>query len=200
MGPYFGDLFQQVLYPHRIESRLDLRQRSGRWTWAQSTVPKTQVSRHVESYRMPDLRKFGPQKCRISLLMNWFFIESFQETMFFLPGNIKFSCKLSHHPILGHYELKKMRKKNTPCSQGNASRCCGSVMRSVISPYGLGKHWWLVLCQYLGFLQKSPGNLPWVGMIHHGHIPWCVHSLCENLIHIACFVIFIIPKSRPFAG
>ena len=107
---------------------------------------------------------------------------------------------LSHHPILGHYELIKQMKKNTPCSQGNASRCCGSVMRSVISPYGLGKHWWLVLCQYLGFLQKSPGNLPWVGMIHHGHIPWCVHSLCENLIHIACFVIFIIPKSRPFAG
>ena len=114
MGPYFGDLFQQVLYPHRIESHLDLRQRSGKWTWAQSTVPKTQVSRHVESYRMPDLRKFGPQKCRISRLMNWFFIESLQETMFFLPGNIKFSCKLSHHPILGHYELiKKMKKKKT---------------------------------------------------------------------------------------
>ena len=32
--------------------------------------------------------------------------------MFFLPGNINFSCKLSHHPILGHYEL--IKKKRTP--------------------------------------------------------------------------------------
>jgi len=147
MGPYFGDLFQQVLCPHRIESRLDLRQRSGRWTWAQSTVPKTQVSRHVESYRMPDLRKFGPQKCRISLL-NWFFIESFQETMFFQ----EISSFPVDYPIIQFWDttnsLKKWQKKHPKSSQGNASRCCGSVMRSVISPYGLGKHWWLVLGHY----------------------------------------------------